>query len=308
MVVLSEEATISIDTVQYVLLWLLLFLPAVFICCCMPCCGITACICYRRKDNSQTRFDKGAFRVAARLFWFLKKKKDQDGISYFVILDKRAPIYYPYFLLFMTTVIIFYTGYSFVLNSVEIQYATTYYTYFYDYFINGTYYYDYYYDDYDEDSSICNANNNCVELDFIAGLEGAITVFSACIVTFAITTYSLLKCTSEHFHPLKRTIVIFFQIVGFATPRVLYYIYMFEIEENTIKGLVNVPTSYNDHEVLTGYLNFNSQIAFGAIFDSIALSMLTPWFLFVKDEPNKYRVDYTNGMTNNFIVGGISNI
>ncbi len=278
---INDDAKLSLYIMQLVLFNSLIFLPAIFVCCCLPFCGITTCICYKRKNKSQTYVDKMVFRVVARLFWFLKKKKDQDNTSYFVILDKRAPLYYPYFLLLMTTTIAFYTVYSFLINSFDI--------------------------------TICNEpTEDCVEIDVIASLEGALIIFSACVLTFAITTYSLLICTSENYRPVKHTIVIFIQIVGFVTPRILYYIYLFVLEKGSSDDLWSFDSvTKTDKLLTTGYLNVNSQIALGAIFDSIAMSMLTPWFLFVKDdEEMKYRIDNRTSMTltNNFIIGGISNV
>ncbi len=286
----------------------------------MPCCGITACICYTRKNSSQTCLDKKVFRAAARLFWFLKKKKEKkekkeenendDDISYFVILDKRAPISYPYFLLIMTSIIAFYTTYSLLLNSLYIRSPKV--SNFYS--INQTYY-DYY-DHYEEDSSICTRTDNCMEIDFLGGLESAVTIFGACVVTFAIVTYSLLKCTScignsHHCKCCGYCFVIFFQMIGFITPRVLYFLYLFNVGGGFASLIPDKVTGYesnDDDDLPPGYLHYNSQVALLAILDSIAMSMLTPWYLFVEDETKKKRDDSKKMNKYNVRKKAISNV
>ena len=67
-----------------------------------------------KENKTQTCLDKKVFRIAACLsILVLKEEKNQD---YFV-----TPVSYPYFLLIMTTLITFYTVYSFLLNSLYIR-------------------------------------------------------------------------------------------------------------------------------------------------------------------------------------------
>ncbi len=291
---ISLSTSISLQLTVLGLFISLLFLPILFIFCCLPCCGITACICHTRKKKRQTWLDKKVFQAASRLFWFLKKKKNQDDTSYFVILDKRAPVSYPYYLLIMTTLITFYTVYTILVNSLYIRYPRV--SNFNS--INGTNY-DYY--DYG-DSSICKRTDYCMEIDFVDGLEAAATVFSICVITFAIITYSMLKCTSYigNDHPCNWCkccsyfFVILLQIVGFITPRIVYYIFLFSTIGGGSSGLLSQKVggyTRDDDSPPPGYFHYNSQVALLAILDSISMSMLTPWYLFVKNEAKKKEDD-----------------
>ncbi len=253
---ISDDALVDIDVAVFILAYFLFALSGLFVYCCLPCCGITTCICYTRRNKSQTCLDKKVFRAAARLFWFLKKRKNQDNTSYFVILDKRAPVSYPYYLLVMTIMITINTIYTLMVNSLYIFRK----------------------EDTNNieagDSSKCETTDmNCVEIDLLGGLESAVTMFSMCVTTFAIITYCLLKCTSccidnTHCYSCKcctYCFVILLQIVGFFIPKTVLYFFIFTGSRSS-------------------YLHYNSLFALSAIIDCIAYSMLTPWFLFVKDE------------------------
>ena len=263
----------------------LLLLPALFVLCCTPCCGITACVCRKRKKNAQSYLDRLVFRTAAHLYWFLKKKKDPNNNSYFVILGRRAPLIYPYYLLMMTLNISLYVFYSFITNSIYTKYGE------YDYGqYNNTEFY-----------SECTPTDDCVEIKFVDGIECAITVFSLCAFTFAITTYTLLKCTScltkDKSRAFKRCtypFIFLIQIVLFLSPRALYYYYL--IRKNAYSSLLSERNNGNGggDSTSNSYLDYNSLVALCAILESITMSMLTPWYWFEEVDESNYNVVESN--------------
>ena len=441
-----------------------IILPALFVFCCMPCCGITACVCHARKKKTQSYLDRLVFHTAARLYWFLKKKKDANNYSYFVILGKRAPLVYPYYLLMMSTNIGFYALYSLIVDSLTIQYGEDYGTEDYETEDYGTEDYgtedygtedygtedyetedygtedygtedygtedygtedyetedygtedygtedygtedygtedyetedygtedygtedygtedygtedygtedygtedygtedygtedyetedygtedygtedygtedygtedyetedygtedygtedygteDYGTEDYENETYYldyiyfyqrCQPENFCIEITFLDGIEGAIAVFSLCAFTFAITTYTLLKCTncltkkkSCAFKCCTYPFVLIIQIFFFLSPIVLYYYYL--IGEGGFYSLVfengTVQDYYNNDEddsTSNSHFDYNSLLAFCAILESIAMSMLTPWYWFEEDDESNYNV------------------
>ena len=152
----DRDALFAIQTIVLSIILSVALLPLFFVLCCMPCCGITGCVCRRRKKNAQSYLDRLVFRTAAHLYWFLKKKKDANNNSYFVILGRRAPLIYPYYLLMMTLNISLYVFYSFIANSIYmyIKYGENDYGQY-----NNT-----------EFNSNCTPTDDCVEIRFVDGI------------------------------------------------------------------------------------------------------------------------------------------
>ena len=255
-----------------------IFLPAAFTVLCLPCCGITSYVCKRRKNTAQSSLDRLVFHVAARIYWFLKKKKGANNCCYFVVLGKRAPMVYPYYLLVIASIIGFYTLYSLVVDSISIQIPFS--------FNNSS-------GNNSSDLAGCEPDEHCIEISFLSGLESALTIFSLCVFTFALTTYTLLKSTTwitkERSSSLKTSmyiIVFMAQTAGFVFPRVLYFLYLFKGGgfQSLIYGAINGKDQNTTH------FDYNSLVAFFAILESVAMSMLTPWYWFKDDEETNYNI------------------
>ena len=287
----SDSVVANLITVNYFLFYILLLLPGMLLLvCCFPCC----CILFKEEVKTKAFMDRLAFRATSCLCWFLRKTESHD-VPRFIILGKLvAPLCYPYFLLVSTVIIVLHSVYAFAINSVVYKQSADINDYTEQLALQSTAmnsslqsddlgndigYYG------DEFLIKCKKKDNCIEIHLLDGLNSALATFASSAFVFVLVTAVILifsggarwsKDDSSYCKCVRSiccSCVILIQVVGFLTPRVVYYFYFSKFESDFIK---------REDEVISrdGVFDRRSHIIICAGLDSIALAMLTPWYWF----------------------------
>ena len=273
------------------MIWIILFgVPGVCLVLflCSPVC---CCLKSNRRKKCCRAIHNILLSTAEQLFWFLKKE-EKDGEKCLIISGLIAPAGYTYFLLYAFLLLTVHCLFAFFDNSVNIYYTVDYpgvkvvpCNEFYNYTVNTT-------------SNTCLLRQFQIELSLLKGFEASTVTLTVAVLTFAIITLFLLKCSGgrKDFKKscfgrticgYKVQILLIIQAVFVCTPRaglvaLLFYITLSEQS-------VDKPFEWGEKqnplpEPSTGILDKESFFTLAAVCDSISTAMLTPWYRFEKKE------------------------
>ena len=255
------------------------------------CSPVCCCLKSNRKKKCCKAIHNILLSTAEQIFSFLKKE-EKDGEKRLIIAGLIAPAGYTYFLLYAFLLLTVHYLFAFFDNSVNVDYTINYAEVkvvpcdeLYNYTVNTT-------------------SNNCllrqyqyqIELSLLKGFEASTVTLTVTVLTFAIITHFLLKCSGGRkdfkkscfgrtVRGSKLQILLIIQAVFVCIPRAGLMALLAYLEVS--KQSVDKPQSGDEklfYQLQTGILDKESFFTLAAICDSISTAMLTPWYQFEKKE------------------------
>ena len=255
------------------------------------CSPVCCCLKSNRKEKYCRAIHNTLLSTAEQLFWFLKKE-EKDGEKHLFIAGLIAPAGYTYFLLYAFLLLTVHCLFAFFDASVNIYYTVNYpgvkvvpCDESYNLTENNT-------------SNICLLRQFQIELSLLTGFEASTVTLTVTVLTFAIITLFLLKCSGGRkdfkkscfgrtVRGCKLRIILIIQAVFVCTPRaglVALYFYMILSEQSVYKPQSGDEKPNPFFQPPTGILDKESFFTLAAICDSISTAMLTPWYRFEKKQ------------------------
>lgn len=271
----------------------------------MPCLSILlallspVCCCLEKCQNEETcccrSFHRNLMSAINYLFTFMKKEKDvkEEGDIRFKVVGFIAPTGYAYFLLYALILLLIHTSFALFEGSMDFDRQP-------DLSTRNDCVRDY------PKYNVCYYLKNELTITAVKGIEAACVCFTACAFIFALLSVLLLKFSggkrpddklycANLLYSCRRLLIVPFQALLLFGPRVAYSVYYtmdlqdyFVVVLNDPDSLLVDTSNWKLYLPVTG-IDQETFFIIGAICDSIALAMLTPWYLFEKVNSKKNR-------------------